>query len=124
MHHEVANVKSVIVLDGAAPLCKGTRMAARGHTRITIGASDVDVAALSEGAGGGPSRYCDTIRVHSAGSVYALLEGQPADATPTRHQFYAEGEALGLRIRTIRGTGGDGATASTAMDVDLYWSEP
>ncbi len=98
-------------------------MAARGHKRITIGASDVDVAALSEGAGGGPSRYCDTIRVHSAGSVYAVLEGMAADATATQHQFYAAGEGLGLKIRRINGTGGT-APASTAMDVDLYWSEP
>ena len=95
-------------------------MAARGHTRITIGASDVEVAALSSAAGGRVGTCCDAIRVHAAGSVYALLEGQAADATPTQHQFYAAGEGLGLRIRTIKGTGG----GSTAMDVDLYWSEP
>ena len=50
--------------------------------------------------------------------------GMAANATPTEHEFYAAGEGLGLRIRTIRGTGGDGATASTALDVDLYWEEP
>lgn len=99
-------------------------MAARGHTRVTIGAADIEVAALSEAAGGGAGKVCDVIRVHGAGSVYGLLEGQLPSATPTRHQFYAAGEGLGLRLRTIRGTGGDGATASTAMDVDLYWSEP
>jgi len=99
-------------------------MAARGHKRITIGADDIDVPALAAAAGGAPGACCDAIRVHGAGSVFALLEGMAANATPTKHQFYAAGEGLGLRVRTIRGTGGSVATASTAMDVDLYWSEP
>jgi len=99
-------------------------MAASGHKPITIGVDDIDVPALAAAAGGRAGTCCDVIRVRAAGSVFALLEGMATNATPTKHQFYAAGEGLGLRIRTIRGTGGDGATASTAMDIDLYWSEP
>jgi hypothetical protein len=97
-------------------------MAARGHTRITIGADDVDVPALAYDAGGARGTCCDAIRVHGAGSVFALLDGQAVGSTPTKHQFYAAGDGLGLKVRTIRGTGGDVATASTALDIDLYWS--
>lgn len=97
-------------------------MAARGHTRITIGAADVDVAALAAAAGGRAGTCCDAIRVHGAGSVYAVLEGMAGGATATQHQFYAAGDGLGLKIRRINGTGGT-SPASTALDVDLYWSE-
>ena len=95
-------------------------MAARGHKRVTVGTSDIDVVAASYAAGGPRAGCCDAIRVHAAGSLYCLLEGMADDATPTQHQFYAAGDGLGLRIRTIKSTN-DG---STAMDVDLYWDEP
>jgi len=97
-------------------------MSARGHKRITIGEDNIEMSTLSQAAGGPVGAACDAIRVHGVGSVWGWLEGQRPENPPSRHQFHAAGEGLGLRLRTIRGTGGDPATASTAMDVDLYWS--
>lgn len=96
-------------------------MAAIGHRRITVGASDVDVPSLAAAAGGRAGTCCDAIRVHGAGSLYLVLEGMAVGATATQHQFYAAGDGLGLRVRKINGTGS--SPASSALDVDLYWDE-
>jgi hypothetical protein len=58
-----------------------------------------------------------------AGSLYVVGEGEESPFTATaanRIEFTAAGQSRDIAVRSINGTGD--APASTAMDIELWWT--